>query len=146
MKKLFLIIFSTSLVSCLSLSLTIDEEAAKSIADAINNSNKKELHIMKLNDDDNGMLGENENIMIIRNTDDMEWVGDDGKKMKKVMIRGERFGKGPSASKYMNDIPVVIIREIEKAKEKGVDIKIDTIIVKDGERKEIKIEVKAGNN
>ena len=76
----------------------------------------------------------------------MEWVGDDGKKMKKVMIRGERFGKGPSASKYMNDIPVVIIREIEKAKEKGVDIKIDTIIVKDGERKEIKIEVKAGNN
>ena len=146
MKKFFLIIFSTSLVSCLSLSLTIDEEAAKSIADAINNSNKKELHIMKLNDDDNGMLGENENIMIIRNTDDMEWVGDDGKKMKKVMIRGERFGKGPSASKYMNDIPVVIIREIEKAKEKGVDIKIDTIIVKDGERKEIKIEVKAGNN
>ena len=145
MKKLFLIIFSTSLVSCLSLSLTIDEEAAKSIADAINNSNKKELHIMKLNDD-NGMLGENENIMIIRNTDDMEWVGDDGKKMKKVMIRGERFGKGSSASKYMNDIPVVIIREIEKAKEKGVDIKIDTIIVKDGERKEIKIEVKTGNN
>ena len=128
MKKLFLILFSTSLVSCLSLSLTIDEEAAKSIADAINNSNKKELHVMKLN------------------TDDMEWVGDDGKKMKRVMIRGERFGKGPNASKYMNDIPVVIIREIEKAKEKGVDIKIDTIIVKDGERKEIKIEVKAGNN
>ena len=80
------------------------------------------------------------------NNDDMEWVGDDGKKMKRVMIRGERFGKGPNASKYMNDIPVVIIREIEKAKEKGVDIKIDTIIVKDGERKEIKIEVKAGNN
>ena len=128
MKKLFLILFSTSLVSCLSLSLTIDEEAAKSIADAINDSNNKELHVMKLN------------------TDDMEWVGDDGKKMKKVMIRGERFGKGPSASKYMNDIPVVIIREIEKAKEKGVDIKIDTIIVKDGERKEIKIEVKAGNS
>ena len=146
MKKLFLILFSTSLVSCLSLSLTIDEEAAKSIADAINNSNKKELHIMKMNNDDMGMLGENENIMIIRNSDDMEWVGDDGKKMKRVMIRGERFGKGPNASKYMNDIPVVIIREIEKAKEKGVDIKIDTIIVKDGERKEIKIEVKAGNN
>ena len=128
MIKLFLILFSTSLVSCLSLSLTIDEEAAKTIADAINNSNKKELHVMKLNNDV------------------MEWVGDDGKKMKRVMIRGERFGKGPNASKYMNDIPVVIIREIEKAKEKGVDIKIDTIIVKDGERKEIKIEVKAGNN
>ena len=146
MKKLFLIIFSTSLVSCFSLSLTIDEEAAKSIADAINNSNKKELHIMKMNNDDIGMLGENENIMIIRNSDDMEWVGDDGKKMKRVMIRGERFGKGPNASKYMDDIPEVIIRRIEKANEKGIDIKIDTIISENGERKEIKIEVKAGNN
>ena len=146
MKKLFLILFSTSLVSCLSLSLTIDEEAAKSIADAINNSNKKELHVMKLNNDDMGMLGENENIMIIRNSDEMEWVGDDGKKMKRVMIRGERFGKGPNASKYMDDIPEVIIRRIEKANEKGIDIKIDTIISENGERKEIKIEVKAGNN
>ena len=146
MKKLFLILFSTSLVSCLSLSLTVDEEAAKSIADAINNSNKKELHIMKMNNDDVGMLGENENIMIIRNSDDMEWVGDDGKKMKRVMIRGERFGKGPNASKYMDDIPEVIIRRIEKANEKGIDIKIDTIISENGERKEIKIEVKAGNN
>ena len=153
MKKLFLILFSTSLVSCLSLSLTIDEEAAKSIADAINNSNKKELHIMKMNNDDMGMynddmgmLGENENIMIIRNSDDMEWVGDDGKKMKRVMIRGEKFGKGPNASKYMDDIPGVIVRRIEKASEKGIDIKIDTIISENGERKEIKIEVKSRNN
>ena len=146
MKKLFLILFSTSLVSCLSLSLTIDEEAAKSIADAINNSNNKELHIMKMNNDDMGMLGENENIMIIRNSDEMEWVGDDGKKMKRVMIRGEKFGKGPNAPKYMDDIPGVIIRRIEKANEKGIDIKIDTIISENGERKEIKIEVKAGNN
>ena len=117
-----------SLVSCLSLSLTIDEEAAKSIADAINNSNKKELHVMK------------------SLSDDMEWVGDDGKKMKRVMIRGEKFGKGPNASKYMDDIPGVIVRRIEKASEKGIDIKIDTIISENGERKEIKIEVKAGNN
>ena len=146
MKKLFLILFSTSLVSCLSLSLTIDEEAAKSIADAINNSNKKELHIMKMNNDDMGMLGENENIMIIRNSDDMEWVGDNGKKMKRVMIKGEKFGKGPNASKYINDIPEDIIRRIEMASEKGVDIKIDTIISENGERKEIKIEVKAGNS
>ena len=36
--------------------------------------------------------------------------------------------------------------DIEKASEKGIDIKIDTIISEDGERKEIKIEVKAGNN
>ena len=101
---------------------------------------------MKMNNDDMGMLGENENIMIIRNSDDMEWVGDDGKKMKRVMIRGEKFGKGPNAPKYMDDIPGVIIRRIEKANEKGTDIKIDTIISENGERKEIKIEVKAGNN
>ena len=146
MKKLFLILFSTSLVSCLSVSLTIDEEAAKSIADAINKSNQKELHIIKSSNDDVAMLSENENIMIIRNSDDMEWVGDNGKKIKRVMVKGEKFGKGPNASKYMNDIPEVIIRRIEKASEKGIDIKIDTIISEDGERKEIKIEVKAGNN
>ena len=146
MKKLFLILFSTSLVSCLSVSLTIDEEAAKSIADAINKSNQKELHIMKSSNDNIGMLSENENIMIIRNSDDMEWVGNDGKKMKRVMIRGEKFGKGPNASKYIDDIPEVIIRRIEKASEKGIDVKIDTIISENGERKEIKIEVKAGNN
>ena len=144
MKKLLLILFSISLVSCLSLSLTIDEEAAKSIADAINNSNKKELHIMKSSSNDTGMLGEN--VMIIRNSDDMEWVGDDGKKIKRVMIRGEKFGEGPNASKYMDDLPGVIVRRIEKASEKGIDIKIDTIISENGERKEIKIEVKAGNN
>ena len=146
MKKLFLILFCTSLVSCLSVNLTIDEEAAKSIADAIKISNQKELHIMKSRSNDLGMMGENENIMIIRNSDDMEWVGDDGNKMKRVMIKGEKFGKGPNASKYIDDIPEVIIRRIEKASEKGIDIKIDTIISEDGERKEIKIEVKAGNN
>ena len=146
MKKLFLILFSTSLVSCLSLSLTIDEDAAKSIADAINKSNQKELHIMKSSNDDIDMLSENQNIMIIRNSDDMEWVGDNGKKMKRVMIKGEKFGKGPNASKYINDIPEDIIRRIEMASEKGIDIKIDTIISENGERKEIKIEVKAGNN
>ena len=146
MKKLFLILLSTSLVSCLSVSLTIDEDAAKSIADAINKSNQKELHIMKSSNDDIDMLSENQNIMIIRNSDDMEWVGDNGKKMKRVMIKGEKFGKGPNASKYINDIPEDIIQRIEMASEKGVDIKIDTIISENGERKEIKIEVKAGNN
>ena len=146
MKKLFLILFSTSLVSCLSVSLTIDEEAAKSIADAINKSNQKELHIMKSSNDDIGMLSENENIMIIRNSDDMEWVGDNGKKIKRVMVKGEKFGKGPNASKYMDDIPEVIIRRIENATEKGIDIKIDTVISENGEKKEIKIEVKTGNN
>ena len=146
MKKLFLILLGTSLVSCLSVSLTSDEDAAKSIADAINKSNQKELHIMKSSNDDIDMLSENQNIMIIRNSDDMEWVGDNGKKMKRVMIKGEKFGKGPNASKYINDIPEDIIQRIEMASEKGVDIKIDTIISENGERKEIKIEVKAGNN
>ena len=101
---------------------------------------------MKSSNDDIDMLSENQNIMIIRNSDDMEWVGDNGKKMKRVMIKGEKFGKGPNASKYINDIPEDIIRRIEMASEKGVDIKIDTIISENGERKEIKIEVKAGNN
>mgnify|MGYP001374219745 CR=1 FL=1 len=36
----------------------------------------------------------------------------------------------------MNNLPEVIIRRIEKATEKGVDIKIDTIISNNGERKE----------
>ena len=46
----------------------------------------------------------------------------------------------------MNNLPEVIIRRIEKATEKGVDIKIDTIISNNGERKEIKIEVKIDDN
>ena len=71
---------------------------------------------------------------------------EDGKKLKKVMIRGERFGLGPNASKYMNNIPEVIIRRIEKATEKGIDIKIDTIISDNGEKQEIKIEVKIDDN
>ena len=91
MKKLFLILLSTSLVSCLSVSLTIDEDAAKSIADAINKSNQKELHIMKSSNDDIDMLSENQNIMIIRNSDDMARVGDNGKKIKRVMIKGAIF-------------------------------------------------------
>ena len=71
---------------------------------------------------------------------------DDDKKLKKVMIRGERFGVGPNASKYMNDLPEVIIQRIEKASDKGIDIKIDTIISDNGEKKEIKIELKIDDN
>ena len=47
MKKLFLLLFTTSLVSCLSISLTIDEEAAKSIAEAIKEYNNN-VHICHL--------------------------------------------------------------------------------------------------
>ena len=46
----------------------------------------------------------------------------------------------------MNNIPEVIIRRIEKATEKGIDIKIDTIISDNGEKQEIKIEVKIDDN
>jgi hypothetical protein len=66
--------------------------------------------------------------------------------IKRIMVRGEKFGKGPNASKYMDDIPEVIIRRIENATEKDIDIKIDTVISENGEKKEIKIEVKTGNN
>ena len=37
-------------------------------------------------------------------------------------------------------------RIVEVAEQKGIDIKIDTIISKDGTKKEIKIEVKTDNN
>ena len=148
MKKLLLILFSTSLISCLSVNLSIDDEAAKSIADAINKSNSK-IHMMRLHKDGPISMKSDENIVIsgiINDSEDFEWIGDDGKKMKKVMIRGERFGKGPNANRYMNELPKAIIDRIKRASEKGMDIKIDTIISEDGERKEIKIEVKAGNN
>ena len=127
MKKLFLLLFSTSLVSCLSISLTIDEEAAKSIAEAIKESNNN-VHIMKLSDSE---------------STDIEWVDD--KKIRKVMIRGQRFGEGPNAADYMDDIPENIKKRIRRAEQKGIDIKIDTIISKDGTKKEIKIEVKTDN-
>ena len=130
MKKLLLILFSISLVSCLSVSLTLDEGAAKSIADAIKESNNN-VHIMKLSN------GE---------STDIEWVDDDKKKVRKVMIRGERFGEGPNAADYMDDIPENIKKRIKRATQRGIDIKIDTIISEDGTKKEIKIEVKSDNN
>ena len=130
MKKLLLILFSISLVSCLSVSLTLDEGAAKSIADAIKESNNN-VHIMKLSDSE---------------STDIEWVDDDKKKIRKVMIRGQRFGEGPNAADYMDDIPENIKKRIRRAEQKGIDIKIDTIISKDGTKKEIKIEVKTDNN
>ena len=129
MKKLILICISFIFSSCvsvkfpetLSVNIELDEESAKNLTQAINNSNIKTV-----------VVGNN--------------FEEDGKKLKKVMIRGERFGLGPNASKYMNNIPEVIIRRIEKATEKGVDIKIDTIISDNGEKQEIKIEVKIDDN
>ena len=98
MKKLFLILLSTSLVSCLSVSLTIDEEAAKSIAEAIKESNNN-VHVMRLSDIE---------------SKDIEWVDDDKKKIRKVMIRGQRFGEGPNAADYMDDIPENIKKRIRR--------------------------------
>ena len=129
MKKLILICISFIFISCvsvkcpetLSVNIELDKESAKNLTQAINNSNIKTV-----------VVGNN--------------FEEDGKKLKKVMIRGERFGLGPNASKYMNNIPEVIIRRIEKATEKGVDIKIDTIISDNGEKQEIKIEVKIDDN
>ena len=130
MKKLFLVILSTLFVSCLSISLSIDEEAAKSIADAIKESNNN-VHIMKLSDNE---------------STNIEWVNDDNKKIKKVMIIGQRFGQDSNAADYMDDIPENIKKRIERASQKGIDIKIDTIISEDGLKKKIKIEVKSDNN
>ena len=130
MKKPLLILFSISLVSCLSVNLTLDEGAAKSIGDAIRESNNN-VHVMKLSDSE---------------STDIEWVDDDKKKIRKVMIRGQRFGKGPNAADYMDDIPENIKKRIQRASQKGIDIKIDTIISEDGTKKEIKIEVKSDNN
>tara|TARA_X000000950_G_scaffold140031_1_gene173741 strand:+ start:1377 stop:1769 length:393 start_codon:yes stop_codon:yes gene_type:complete len=130
MKKLFLIILSSSFISCLSISLTIDEEAAKSIADAIKESNNN-VHVMKFSDNE---------------STNIEWVNDDDKKIKKVMIRGQRFSQGPNEADYMDDIPENIKKRIERASQKGIDIKIDTVISEDGLKKKIKIEVKSDNN
>ena len=130
MKKLFLIILSSSFISCLSISLTIDEEAAKSIADAIKESNNN-VHVMKFNDSE---------------STDIEWEDDDKKKIRKVIIRGQRFGKGPNAADYMDDIPENIKKRIQRASQKGIDIMIDTLISEDFTIKEIKIEVKSDNN
>ena len=129
MKKLVLISLSFIFISCvsvkfpekLSMNLELDTESAKNLTQAINNSNYKTT-MMRLH------------------------FEDDDKKLKKVMIRGERFGVGPNASKYMNDLPELIIQRIEKASEKGIDIKIDTIISENGEKKEIKIELKIDDN
>jgi hypothetical protein len=158
MKKLLLIFLTLLFVSCVSvkfpetvsIDLQLDKESAKNLAEAINKSNSK-IHMMRLHKDGPISMKRDENIVITNDSEDFEWIGDDGKKMKKVMIRGERFGKGPNANRYMDELPKAIIDRIKRASEKGMDIKIDTIISEDGERREIKIEVKidsttVGNN
>jgi len=158
MKKLLLIFLTLLFVSCVSvkfpetvsIDLQLDKESAKNLAEAINKSNSK-IHMMRLHKDGPISMKRDENIVITNDSEDFEWIGDDVKKMKKVMIRGERFGKGPNANRYMDELPKAIIDRIKRASEKGMDIKIDTIISEDGERREIKIEVKidsttVGNN
>ena len=158
MKKLLLGFLTLLFVSCVSvkfpetvaIDLQLDKESAKNLTEAINKSNSK-IHMMRLHKNGPISMKRDENIVIINDSEDFEWIGDDGKKMKKVMIRGERFGKGPNANRYMDELPKAIIDRIKRASEKGMDIKIDTIISEDGERREIKIEVKidsttVGNN
>lgn len=168
MKKLLLIFLTLLFVSCISvkfpetvaIDLQLDKESAKNLTEAINKSNSK-IHMMRLHKDGPISMKSDEHIVIMNDSEDFEWVGDDGKKMlwvgddgkkmKNVMIRGVRFGKGPNANRYMDELPKAIIDRIKRASEKGMDIKIDTIISEDGERREIKIEVKidsttVGNN
>jgi hypothetical protein len=153
MKNLLLLSLCLVTVSCvsvkfpetLSVNVELDKESAKNLTEAINNSNYKT--IMMTHHKEKGMTMSNEDNIILEFTNELPNNVKEGvNQIKRIMVRGEKFGKGPNASKYMDDIPEVIIRRIENATEKGIDIKIDTVISENGEKKEIKIEVKTGNN
>jgi len=153
MKNLLLLSLCLVTVSCvsvkfpetLSVNVELDKESAKNLTEAINNSNYKT--IMMTHHKEKGMTMSNEDNIILEFADELPNNVKEGvNQIKRIMVRGEKFGKGPNASKYMDDIPEVIIRRIENATEKGIDIKIDTVISENGEKKEIKIEVKTGNN
>lgn len=161
MKKITLLILSLLFVSCvsvkfpesISINLELDEESAKNLTEALNKS-KPKMHMMRLHSDGPISKIEDGNIMIFKNNEDIEWnvesdnifLDENGKKMRRLMIRRDGFQSGPNAKKYLKDLPKNIIDKINKASEMGIDIKIDTIISEDGGKKEIKIEVKAGNN
>jgi len=153
MKNLLLLSFCLLTISCvsvkfpetLSVNVELDKESAKNLTEAINNSNYKT--IMMTHHKEKGMTMSNEDNIILEFADELPNNVKEGvNQIKRIMVKGEKFGKGPNASKYMDDIPEVIIRRIENATEKGIDIKIDTVISENGEKKEIKIEVKTGNN
>ena len=153
MKNLLLLSFCLLTISCvsvkfpetLSVNVELDKESAKNLTEAINNSNYKT--IMMTHHKEKGMTMSNEENIILEFADELpNNVKEEVNQIKRIMVRGEKFGKGPNASKYMEDIPEVIVRRIENATEKGIDIKIDTVISENGEKKEIKIEVKTGNN
>ena len=88
MKKLLLIFLTLLFVSCVSvkfpetvaIDLRLDKESAKNLAEAINKSNSK-IHMMRLHKDGPISMKSDENIVIINDLEDFEWVGDDGKKM-----------------------------------------------------------------
>ena len=153
MKNLLLLSFCLLTISCvsvkfpetLSVNVELDKESAKNLTEAINNSNYKT--IMMTHHKEKGMTMSNEENIILEFADELpNNVNEEVNQIKRIIVRGEKFGKGPNASKYMEDIPEVIVRRIENATEKGIDIKIDTVISENGEKKEIKIEVKTGNN
>ena len=153
MKNLLLLSFCLLTISCvsvkfpetLSVNVELDKESAKNLTEAINNSNYKT--IMMTHHKEKGMTMSNEENIILEFADELpNNVKEEVNQIKRIIVRGEKFGKGPNASKYMEDIPEVIVRRIENATEKGIDIKIDTVISENGEKKEIKIEVKTGNN
>ncbi|MDA9883093.1 hypothetical protein N9D33_01880 [Flavobacteriaceae bacterium] len=153
MKNLLLLSLCLVTVSCvsvkfpetLSVNVELDKESAKNLTEAINNSNYKT--IMMTHHKEKGMTMSNEDNIILEFADELPNNVKEGvNQIKRIMVKGEKIGKGPNASKYMDYIPEVIIRRIENATEKGIDIKIDTVISENGEKKEIKIEVKTGNN
>lgn len=153
MKNLTLLLFTLLFISCvsvkfpesISINLELDEESAKNLTEALNNS-KSKMHMMRLHSLGPISKIEDDNIMIFKNNEDIEWNDKNGKKMKRMVIRRDGFESGPNAEKYLKDLPKNIMDKINRASEMGIDIKIDTIISEDGGKKEIKIEVKTGNN
>ena len=104
MKKLVLVCISFIFISCvsvkfpetLSVNVKLDKESAKNLTQAINNSNYKTT--MMAHHKEKG-IAEIESIILNTIDEDVNesWVKDDGEKLKKVMIIGEKFGEGPNA-------------------------------------------------
>ena len=87
MKKLLLGFLTLLFVSCVSvkfpetvaIDLKLDKESAKNLTEAINKSNSK-IHMMRLHKDGPISMKRDENIVITNDSEDFEWIGDDGKK------------------------------------------------------------------
>ena len=108
MKNLLLLSFCLLTISCvsvkfpetLSVNVELDKESAKNLTEAINNSNYKT--IMMTHHKEKGMTMANEENIILEFADELPNNVKEGvNQIKRIMVRGEKFGKGPNTSKYM---------------------------------------------